>query len=93
MRPAGAVLLVCLVGCTRTTDDSHWTVEYYREHVQERRAMLAECTNDRGFLERTPSCINAREAERIESIGSLRDRRPMALPLPDRSRPAGTRER
>jgi hypothetical protein len=40
---------------------------------------MAQCANDPGTLRSTPDCINAREAERLESYGTLRDSGPVGL--------------
>jgi hypothetical protein len=38
------------------------------------------CANDPGTVGATPDCVNAREAERRASIGSLRTLPPLKLP-------------
>lgn len=48
------------------------TVEWFKEHAQERQATLETCANNPGELKDTPKCINAVEAERQLSSGSLR---------------------
>ena len=47
-------------------------VDWYCENVTECEAKIKECANDPGQLADSPSCINALQAERIESVGSLR---------------------
>src|SRR5262245_4110259 len=59
-----------MVGCVQRPTP---TVEYFRAHKEERVEQLARCTNDKARLNGEPACVNAREAERIESVGSLRD--------------------
>lgn len=54
---AGALLLVC--GCTQTR--SPQTVDWYKQHDQERRAQIASC--DRDGLPAAPDCANARKAQ------------------------------
>lgn len=66
--------------CAPSPDSSGFTVEYYREHAAERDAQLAACANDPGGLGDSRACINAREAARIEGIGSLKDLPPLGLP-------------
>jgi len=44
-----------------------------------RQEVFARCVNDPGGLGQTPDCVNAREAERMESHGSLRDQGPVGL--------------
>jgi hypothetical protein len=82
-----AVLCVCVLAacgaasCTRSPDDSALTVGYYRAHPAERHTMVDACANDPGHTGERAACTNAREAERIDGIGSLRDLPPMGLPL------------
>jgi hypothetical protein len=56
------------------------TVPYYRTHPAERESMLRACADDPGQLRDSPSCVNAREAARLEDIGSLKRLPPMGLP-------------
>ncbi len=77
-----------LVACAPSSPASIRTVDYYRAHSPERAAELARCGNDPGELAATVSCVNAREAARIDGTGSLRSLPPMGLPNspPDRPR-------
>jgi hypothetical protein len=64
------------------------TVDYYRRHAAERAATLSKCANDPGDLRDSPNCVNAREAARVEGVGSLKSLPPMSLPVrqgPDQS--------
>ena len=68
------------------------TVDYYRAHAAERAATLSTCANDPGDLRDSPNCVNAREAERAEGVGSLKSLPPMGLPVgrgPDQSGAGG----
>ena len=47
-----------------------------------RRLTFARCANDPGSRDASPDCVNAREAERLEGVGSLRKLAPLALPSP-----------
>ena len=67
------------VSCAPVPDRAN-TVAFYREHKDERLAALAQCANDPGTAGRTAQCANAREAERLESIGSQRDLPSLDLP-------------
>jgi hypothetical protein len=78
----GTVVTVGAAACAPSPEPTHQTVEYYRTNPDARAARLTECGNDPGVLEKTPDCVNAREAERIEGIGSLRDLPPLGL-VPD----------
>lgn len=73
------VLTLSAVGCTRETDVAHHTVEDYRANKTLRQETFKKCTNDPGTLSKTPDCINALEAERLESYGSLRNSGPVGL--------------
>ena len=60
------------------------TVSWYREHPEDRKAMLGRCTDDPGRLGQTPNCVNASQAEGQESIGHWKDLPPLDLPVPKR---------
>ena len=75
------VTLLCAVGCTPAPDRTH-TVLDYRNNSALRRSELAHCEEDPGLRAKEPDCVNAREAERIESVGSLRELPPLELPGP-----------
>lgn len=72
-------MLVLLAGCTQNPSVAQYTVDEYRANKALRKEMFAKCVNDPGTLGQTPDCINAREAERLESHGSLRDSAPIGL--------------
>ena len=74
-----ALALLSLASCTREADVARHTVEDYRADKTLRQEMFKKCTNDPGTLRKTPDCINALEAERLESYGSLRNSAPLGL--------------
>jgi hypothetical protein len=74
-----ALAILELAGCTREADVARHTVEDYRANKSLRQEVFQRCTNDPGTLGHTPDCVNAREAERLESYGSLRDSGPVGL--------------
>jgi hypothetical protein len=74
-----AVVLLGAAGCARESDTAHHTVEQYRADKSLRQAVFGKCANDPGKLGSTPDCINAREAERLESHGTLRESGPLGL--------------
>lgn len=78
-----AVIVVTAVvgaGCVQQTPP---TVEYFRAHPEERVAQLNRCTNDASHSKSDPACVNARDAERLDSVGTLRDLPPVGLaPVP-----------
>ena len=75
-----AVTLSALAGCAPAPDHPSHTVDYYRQHAQERAQTLARCTNNPADTAGQSDCVNARDAERVEGIGSLRSLPPMGLP-------------
>jgi len=59
-------LLVGLTGCNedkKAEAEPVQTVDWYKEHTTERRAMLDKCNNNPGELAATPNCVNASRAE------------------------------
>jgi hypothetical protein len=88
-RPGARCLRLCLgfvvtaisaVACAPAPDRARHTVEEYRQNFMFRKQEFDLCTNDPGSLGTTPDCINAREAERLEGVGSLRTLPPLQLP-------------
>ena len=80
------VTISAAVACAPAPDQSLRTVDYFRAHPDVREARLAACWRDPGRLSHEPECVNAQDAERIESVGSLRALPPLGLPvLPDSS--------
>ena len=77
MRHSALALVVAFAaGCVQKSAP---TVEYFRAHKDERGVELVRCGNDAAGSKRDAACVNAREAERLESIGSLRDLPPAGL--------------
>src|SRR5579872_4264331 len=75
----GLVVTLSAAACAPSPDQAP-TVDYFRTHREARQAQLAACVNDPGRLARTPACMNAKAAARMEDVGSLRDLPPMGLP-------------
>ena len=71
-----------IVGCAREPPTAEHTVAEYRSNADLRRGQFARCTNDPGTLGKTPDCVNAREAQRVEDMRSVRDLPPVGLPPP-----------
>ena len=71
------VSVVLVAGCAQ---ESAPTVEYFRAHEDERKAQVHQCSNEAARAKTDPFCVNAIEAERLESIGRLRDLPRMGLP-------------
>jgi len=79
-RCLGMVVTLGTAACAPSPDPSGLSVEYYREHAAERDVRLAKCADDPGGLGRSRDCTNAREAARVEGIGSIKDLPPLGLP-------------
>ena len=73
------VTVSAAVSCAPAPDQAN-TVTFYREHADERAAALKRCADDPGSLGQQPDCVNAREAARLEGVGSLRELPPLDLP-------------
>lgn len=75
-----AVTVLSAAGCAPAPNPAHHTVDDYLKDSALRRAAIAHCANDPGALGDTVNCVNARKAEGIADIGSLRDLPPLKLP-------------
>lgn len=82
----GIVVTIGSAACAPSPEPAYQTVEYYRANLEARQARVAECAKDPAVLGKTPDCVNAKRAEELESIGSVRDLPPMQLD-PKRDRP------
>src|SRR3989441_165343 len=60
------VTVSAAVSCAPVPDQAN-TVTYYRAHATERGAQLKKCVDEPGSIGRTPDCVNAREAARLEA--------------------------
>ena len=73
------VISLTVSSCSRSPEETVQTVDYYRTHPGERQTLLAQCANDPGRLGNKPACINAKQADDLEGIGSMRSLPPMGL--------------
>ena len=73
------LMLLGFAGCARQPDTARHTVEEYRADRTLRQDVFKKCANAPGSLGKTPDCVNASEAERLESLGSLRNSGPLGL--------------
>ena len=80
-----AVTLVSTAGCAPVPDQAKYSVDEYRKDAELRRSEFARCANDPGSRMNSPDCVNAREAERLAGVGSLRSLAPLELPNPPRA--------
>ena len=76
------VTLTSAVGCAPAPDRASHTVDDYRSDAKLREFTFARCAKDPASRDVLPDCINAREAERLEGVGSLRELAPLDLPKP-----------
>src|SRR5208282_6299087 len=76
------VTLTSAAGCAPAPDRALHTVEEYRQNAKLREVEFSRCANDPASGNSVPDCLNAREAERLEGVGSLRNLAPLALPSP-----------
>jgi hypothetical protein len=72
--------VLALGGCSPVPDGARHTVADYRANAALRRQSLEACSNDLGSLGKTPDCVNALEASRLEDGKSLRNLPPIRLP-------------
>lgn len=75
----GIVVAISSAACAPSPNPAHQTVEYYRANPQARETKVAECANDPAVLGKTPDCVNAKQAAKLEGVGSLRELPPMGL--------------
>ena len=83
------VTLTSAAACAPAPDRALHTIEEYRHEIALRETTFARCAND-VELRDSADCINAREAERLEGVGSLRELPPLSIP---RARPAPAPQR
>lgn len=57
----GFILAALITGCGKS--EPVQTVDWYKEHQAERKAMLEKCRNNPGELRGDKNCINAQKAE------------------------------
>ncbi len=78
------------VGCAPVPNPH--TVADYRANASLRARDLARCANDPGRLAATADCINAGEAEQLESLGNLRSLAPLNVPPVPHTPPTPVRQ-
>jgi len=78
-----AVMVFALSGCTEQAEPVQ-TVDWYKEHKEEREAMVQRCQNNPGEIAMTPNCINSVQAAsdiQREEISSVSGRVPQFKPI------------
>jgi hypothetical protein len=76
------VTLMSAAACAPAPDRASHTVEEYRHDAKLREITFARCSQEALSRNASPDCLNAREAERLEGIGSLRKLPPLELGPP-----------
>lgn len=68
MKKLSIVLVVAavLAGCGENTPVQ--TVDWYKAHDTERKAMIAKCKTNPGELAASPNCINAQQAQNEKDL-------------------------
>jgi hypothetical protein len=74
------VTILSTASCAPAPDRAGHTVDEYQKDAQLRLSEMSRCANDPGTFRTSPDCVNAREAERKLSVGSLRELPPLKLP-------------
>jgi hypothetical protein len=70
-------------GCAPAPDLASHTVDEYRHDAKLRKLTFERCAKDPVLRDLKPDCLNAREAERLEGVGSLRNLAPLELLSPN----------
>src|SRR5271154_4748662 len=79
----GLVITLASAGaCAPVPDRASHTVDEYRQDATLRARTFTRCANDPMSRDSKADCLNAREAERLEGVGSLRNLAPLELPNP-----------
>jgi len=77
------ITIASAAACAPAPDRSSRTVEDYRHDARLRELTFARCADDPVSRDSKPDCLNAREAERLEGVGSLRKLAPLELANPN----------
>jgi hypothetical protein len=77
------ITIASAAACAPVPDRASHTVDEYRHDSKLRELTFARCANDPVSRNFKPDCLNAREAERLESVGSLRRLAPLELANPN----------
>jgi hypothetical protein len=74
------VTILSAVACAPVPDQARHSVDDYLTDPDLRHTQFALCARDPAALEKTPDCINAKEAERRAGIGTFKELAPLQLP-------------
>jgi len=77
------ITIASAAACAPAPDRALHTVDEYRQDARLRELTFARCADDPVSRDSKPDCLNAREAERLEGVGSLRKLAPLELANPN----------
>jgi hypothetical protein len=77
------ITIASAAACAPAPDRALHTVDEYQHDSKLRELTFVRCAEDPVSRNSKADCINAREAERLEGVGSLRKLAPLALPNPN----------
>jgi|SRR5580692_5027565 hypothetical protein len=77
------ITIASAAACAPAPDRPLHTVDEYQQDKKLRELTFARCRNDPASRDSRPDCVNAREAERLEGVGSLRNLAPLELANPN----------
>jgi hypothetical protein len=77
------ITIASAAACAPAPDRALHTVDEYRQDATLRALTFAGCAEDPASRDTKPDCLNAREAERLEGVGSLRKLAPLELANPN----------
>ena len=86
------ITIASAAACAPAPDRALHTVDEYRQDATLRKLTFARCANDPATRDSKPDCLNAREAERLEGMGSLRNLAPLELANPNAHADSTTRD-
>lgn len=68
-----SLVTLMLTGCFENKPlEETKSVDFYSKNPAERAVMVKKCSNNPGELKDTPNCINAKQAARVATSGTLR---------------------
>lgn len=86
MKTIHAIVVIAMIGLSAcSTSETVQTVDWYKTHAPERKAMLDRCHANPGELALTPNCVNASKADSILAA----QRRGYVQPAPIRAKIGG----
>lgn len=68
-----------MAACSPAPETARHTVPEYQADKELRERQMEACARDPGTLGKTPDCVNAKQAQATNDIGSARDLPPVGL--------------